>query len=284
MKYLIHLLIIAVLFIASGCNKKDTSTSSKEPIAKIHEKNLYLSDVEEVIPDGKSKEDSTMIAQNYIRNWIKKQLLLKKAENNLSKENKDIEKQIEEYRASLLIYRYQQQLIDQKLDTSVSREEIQEYYENNTSNFTLDKNLVKVLYIELPQNSPNISNVKTWISGDSEDNISKLKDYCYQYAKKYDDFDNNWIDFQELLNKIPLKINNPQRYLKYNDTMEEKDSLFHYFVKINEYKLKGSPAPVTYVEDKIKSVILNKRKHRLLEKLEKDLYNEALNRNEFIIY
>jgi hypothetical protein len=281
MRHLIYLSIIAVLL--SGC-KEERNTSSKEPIAKIHEKNLYLSDVEEVIPDDKSKEDSTMIAQNYIRNWIKKQLLLKKAENNLSEENKDIEKQIEEYRASLLIYRYQQQLIDQKLDTTVSREEIQKYYDKNTSNFTLDKNLVRVLYIELPQNSPNISNVKKWISKDSEDNISKLKDYCYQYAKKYDDFNNNWIGFEELINKIPLEINKPQRFLKYNNTLEEKDSLFHYFVKINEYKLKGTPAPVSYVEDKIKSVILNKRKHRLLEKLEKDLYNEALNRNEFIIY
>ncbi len=282
MKYIIYLFAIAIIF--SGCKNEEKNTSSKEPIAKIHKKNLYLSDVEDVIPDNKSKEDSTMIAKNYIKNWIKKQLLLKKAENNLSKEDKDVEKQIEEYRTSLLIYRYQQQLIDQKLDTTVSREEIQNYYENNTSNFTLDKNLVKVLYIELPQNSPNISNVKKWISEDSEDNISKLKDYCYQYAKKYDDFDNNWIGFQELLNKIPLEIQNSQRFLKYNNTIEEKDSLFHYFVRINEYKLKGTTAPVSYVDKKIKSVILNKRKHRLLKKIEKDLYNEALNRNEFIIY
>jgi hypothetical protein len=281
MKYLIYLSLLAVLL--SGCNK-EKKTSDKEPIAKIHEKVLYLSDVEEVIPDNKSKEDSSMIAQNYIRSWIKKQLLLKKAENNLAGENKDIEKQIEEYRASLLIYRYQQQLIDQKLDTNVSGEEIQKYYENNTSNFTLDQNLVKVLYIEVPQNSPNISNVKKWISSDEKDNLAKLEDYCYQYAKKFDDFDNNWVIFEELVNRMPTEVKNPQRFLKYNKTLEEKDSLLHYFIKINEYKLKGTPAPISYVENKIKSVILNKRKHRLLEKLEKDLYNEALNRNEFIIY
>lgn len=281
MKYLIYLTLITVFFL--GC-KEEKDTSNKKPIAKIHEKNLYLSDVEDIIPDNKSKEDSTMIAESYIRNWIKKQLLLKKAENNLSKENKDIQKQIEEYRSSLLIYRYQQQLINQKLDTTVSEKEIQNYYENNTSNFTLDKNLVKILYVELPQNSPNISSVKSWMKSENENDISKLRDYCYQYAKKYDDFDNEWIEFNRLITKIPIEINNPQRYLKYNKNIEEKDSLFHYFVKINDYKLKGTPAPVSYVQDKIKSVILNKRKHKLLEKLEKDLYNEALNRNEFIIY
>ncbi len=281
MKYLIYLTLITVFFL--GC-KEEKDTSNKKPIAKIHEKNLYLSDVEDIIPDNKSKEDSTMIAESYIRNWIKKQLLLKKAENNLSKENKDIQKQIEEYRSSLLIYRYQQQLINQKLDTTVSEKEIQNYYENNTTNFTLDKNLVKILYVELPQNSPNISSVKSWMKSENENDISKLRDYCYQYAKKYDDFDNEWIEFNRLITKIPIEINNPQRYLKYNKNIEEKDSLFHYFVKINDYKLKGTPAPVSYVQDKIKSVILNKRKHKLLEKLEKDLYNEALNRNEFIIY
>lgn len=281
MKYLIYLTLIAVSLL--GC-KEEKDTPNKKPIAKIHDKNLYLSDVEDVIPDNKSAEDSTMIAENYIQNWIKKQLLLKKAENNLSEKNKDIQKQIEEYRSSLLIYRYQQQLINQKLDTTVSEEEVQKYYEDNTSNFTLDKNLVKVLYVELPKNSPNISSVKNWMKSENENDISKLKDYCYQYAKKYDDFDNEWIEFNRLITKIPIEINNPQRFLKYNKNIEEKDSLFHYFIKINNYKLKGTPAPVSYVKDKIKSVILNKRKHKLLEKLEKDLYNEALNRNEFIIY
>ena len=281
MKYLIYLTLISVFFL--GC-KEEKDTSNKKPIAKIHEKNLYLSDVEDIIPDNKSEEDSTMIAESYIRNWIKKQLLLKKAENNLSEKNKDIQKQIEEYRSSLLIYRYQQQLIKQKLDTTVSEEEIQKYYDNHTSNFTLDRNLIKVLYVELPQNSPNISSVKSWMKSENEEDISKLKDYCYQYAKKYDDFDNEWIEFERLITKIPIEINNPQRFLKYNKNLEEKDSLLHYFVKINDYKLKGTSAPVSYVKDKIKSVILNKRKHKLLEKLEKDLYNEALNRNEFIIY
>jgi len=280
MKYIVYLTLMLVVL--SGCKEEDNT--SKKPIAKIHEKNLYLSDVESVIPNGKSKEDSAMIAENYIRNWIKKQLLLKKAEQNLSEDNKDIQKQIEEYRSSLLIYRYQQQLIDQKIDTTVSEDEISSYYKKNTSNFTLDENLVRVLYIELPKNSPNISNVKKWITSDDSEHINKLENYCYQYAKKFDDFNNDWIVFKNLINNIPLDINNPQRFLQYNQTIEHSDSLFNYFIKINEYKLKGTPAPISYVRDKIKSVILNKRKHHLLEKLEKDLYNEALNRNEFIIY
>lgn len=281
MKYTLPFLLLIFVGL-QACNKQQNQ--QKKPIARIHDKNLYLSDIAEIIPDNKSEEDSILIAKNYIQNWIKKQLLLKKAESNLPEESKNIQKQIDEYKTSLLIYRYQQQYIDQKLDTTVTEKEIDTYYENNTSNFTLDQNLVKVLYIELPINSPNLSSVKRWYKSDNEESIMKLEDYCYQYAEKFDDFDNEWIIFDNLIRNIPSNIDNSQRFLRYNTHLEVQDSLYHYLIKINDYKLKGTPAPVSYVRGKIKSVILNKRKHQLIEKLENDIYNEALNRNEFIIY
>jgi len=280
MKKLIGVLILFPLLF--GCQEK--RDQNKKPIAKIHDKYLYLSDISQVIPDNKSREDSIMIAKNYVKNWIKKQLLLTKAESNLPKDRGDIERQIEEYRASLLIYKYQQQYIDQKLDTAIQQKDIEDYYNQNKSNFILDEHLVKVLFIKLPNNSPNIENVKKWYKSGEEEDISRLEDYCYQYAEKFDDFNNNWVIFKNLMNKITYQIDNPSTFLQYNKNIEKQDSLYKYFIRINDYKLKGSSAPMPYVKDKIETLLLNKRKHQLLESLENDIYNEALNRNEFIIY
>jgi hypothetical protein len=285
MRYPFLLAIAALLIMATAC--QDQQKKSKKPIAKIHDQYLYLSDLQKVIPDDKSEEDSTLIAKNYINEWIKRQLLLNKAEENLDPETKDIQKQIENYRASLLIYRYQQQLIDQKLDTAVSEQEIQSYYEQNSSNFILDKNLAKVLYIKLAENSPNMEKVRDWYrSGDKEDQ-TRLKDYCYQYAEKFDDFNNEWIDFNTLIKNIPYSLKvSVSRFLKARKFLEVKDdenNVYH-FVRINDYQLKGTRAPLTYVEDRIRSIIINKRKHQMLEKLESDIYNEAMNHNEFVIY
>jgi len=281
MKYLL-LGMIPVLLCVIGC--QDNQQSEKKTIAKIHDQYLYLSDLNNVVPNNKSREDSTMIAKNYIQEWIKRQLLLKKAEENLDPKSKDIRKQIENYRASLLIYRYQQQLIDQKLDTTVSQKEVASYYNENSSNFVLDKNLARVLYIKLAEKSPNMDKVRQWYKSDDEADRNQLKDYCYQYAEKFDNFNNQWIDFNALIQNIPYEISQPARFFRSRRFLEVKDNSYYHFIRINDYKLKGSTAPMDYVEDRIKSIIINKRKHQLLEKLENDIYNEALNRNKFVIY
>jgi len=281
MRYALLGLMLTILFTA-GC--QNNQKTEKKPIAKIHDQYLYLSDLKSVVPDNKPKQDSTMIAKNYIQDWVKRQLLLNKAEENLDPQSKDIRKQIENYRASLLIYRYQQQLIDQKLDTVVSQQEIASYYNENTSNFVLDKNLARVLYIKLAENSPNMERVRQWYKSDDEQDRTRLKDYCYQYAEKFDDFNNRWIDFNGLIKNIPYEMDRPERFFRNRRFLEVKDNSFYHFIRINDYKLKGSTAPLDYVEDRIKSIIINKRKHQLLEKLENDIYNEALNHNEFVIY
>src|SRR6056297_978575 len=280
-----HISIFLLLFISVlilSCNQNNDT--NKQPIAKIHDNYLYLSDIREIIPNNKTEEDSLLIAKNYINNWIKKQLLLKKAELNLPEGMKNVEKEIEDYRSSLLIYRYQQQLIDQKLDTVVDESEMRNYYEENKSNFILDQVLVKATYIKLPINSPNIDNVKKWYKSDDEEHFSRLEDYCYQYAEIFDNFNGDWVPLNRINNIIPKKIKNPKSFLKYNKHIESEDSLNLHLIKINDYRLKGTEAPFNFVEDKINSLILNKRKHQLLEKLEKDIYNEALNHKEFKIY
>lgn len=275
-------IFILLVFTLAGCQEE--KNNNKEPIAKIHNKYLYLSDLKGVIPDEKSEEDSAHIAKNYINKWIKKQLLLEKAERNLSKERKDITKQIEDYRASLLIYRYQQELIDQKLDTVVTQEEIESYYNENSSNFILDKNLAKILYIKLSVNSPNLNNVRRWYKSNNEEDLEKLRDYSFQYAEKFDDFDNQWIDFDSFIKNLPLEVDQPRRFFRNNNILEEQEGNILHFIRINDYKLKGATAPLNYMREKIKNIIINKRKHQLLKQLENDIYNEALNRNEFVIY
>lgn len=271
-----------IIFILAACQQ--SQETQRKPIAKIHNNYLYLSDLRKVIPNSKSKEDSAIIAKNYINKWIKKQLLLEKAERNLPEKSRDITNQLEEYRASLLIYRYQQQLIDQKLDTVVTQQEIENYYKENASNFVLDKNLARILYIKLSVNSPNIENVRSWYRSNDESNLKKLTDYSYQYAEKFDDFDNQWIDFSSFIKNIPYEVNNAERFFRYRKYIEIKKNNFIHFIRINDYTLKGTTAPVNYVRDKIKSIIINKRKHQLLKTMENDIYNDALNRNEFVIY
>ncbi len=279
------LLILAamLLLFVFGCNKSGVDENDK-PLARVHNKFLFESDLKGLFPSNISREDSITLAKNYINDWIKKQLMLQKAEENLTDESKNIEKQIEDYRSSLLIFKYRQELIKQKIDTVVTDQEIESYYKEYSANFILNHNIVKALYLKVSKESPEIDKVRQWYKSDDTESLTKLEDYCYQYATKFDNFNGQWLPFNNLLNELPLTIDDEERYLRYNKYIETDDSLFYYFVKINDYALKSTVQPIEYAKPKIKTIILNKRKFSFFEKLENNIYNNALNRNEFIIY
>ncbi len=277
------ILVFFLVVFAFSCSKSDNEIEDI-PLARVHNKFLYESDIKSLFNSNISKEDSIVVARNYINDWIKKQLLMQKAELNLNEESKDIEKQIEDYRSSLLIFKYKQELIKQKLDTIITNQEIENYYNEYSGNFILNHNIVKALFLKISKEAPENDKVKRWYKSNDQENLSRLEDYCYQYATKFDDFDNKWIPFNNLLIEIPTNINDQERYLRYNKYIETEDDLFYYFVKINEYSLKSTVQPLEYAQLKIKSILLNKRKFTFIDELENTIYNDALNRNEFIIY
>lgn len=119
-----------------ACNENFNEQES--PVAKVFDKYLLLSEVKSIIPAGTPSADSAILAQSYVRNWITKQLLLHKANQNLSDEEKNIRKQVEDYSSSILIHKYKEKLVSQKLDRRVSEDEITRYYDNNKFNFILN--------------------------------------------------------------------------------------------------------------------------------------------------
>lgn len=279
-KKIIVLFLIAVLASCSAFHQGKKG----EKIAKVGDKYLYESDLKDVLKRGMSATDSAHIRKSFIDSWIRKQLMLGKAEMNLTDEEKDVDKQLEDYRTSLLIFKYEQQLLRQKLDTVITQEEIQKYYNENNRNFILNSPIVKALYIKLPASAPYLNKVRRWYRSDDESDINDLESYCYQYAIKYDYFNDHWIYFNTILSEVPKEVTDKPRFLKYNPYFEASDSLYHYFVNIRDYQLSGSVSPLPFVENDIKNILLNKRKINFVKEVENKIYVDALDKKRFEIY
>jgi hypothetical protein len=274
---------LSLLSVALSCRRLETRSWEK-PLAQVLETKLYPSDIRDIFPGNVSEEDSIMILQTYVDKWVRKQLILQKAELNLTEEQKDVRQQIEEYRSSLLIYKYEQNLILQKLDTVIKKEEIETYYAENPSNFNLDRHIVKALFIKLPLAAPDLWRVRQMYRSEREEDFRELERYCYQYGVKYDYFDDQWIPFTTITRALPNEIRNPDNFLRWNRYIEQQDSAFRYLVNLREYCLAGTVAPLPYVEHKIRSIILNKRKVQFVRDLENNIYKDALNKGSFTIY
>jgi len=279
----LFLYLIAIIFILPSCIPKNRDEKEK-PVARVYDDYLYLSDLNNQIPAGLKQEDSMRISRRLTEEWIRNRLLLKQAELQLPEDMADVEKQVEEYRTSLLIFKYKQKLLAQNLDSLVTEEEILNYYEENSSNYLLEDDIVQVTYLEIPVSSPEISDVRRWYRSDKLENIESLKNYCQEYAEHYLINDTNWIHFTDLMTWTPLKVDNPSVYLNYNRNIETSDSNYFYFIRINNRMKEGEVKPLSMVRGNIRTVLLNKRKLKYIQDLENTVYNDGINRNQVEIY
>ncbi len=255
----------------------------KEVVARVYDKYLYKSDLIGVVPEELSEEDSTLIAENYINNWGKAQLVLYKAELNLTEEKKSFEKQLQDYRNDLVTHAYKQELIRQKLDTNISEQEIEEYFNAHPENFKLKENIVKAFYLTLDKAAPKLSDVKRWYKSSKKEDYLSLQDYCIQFATSFNLNDSIWMSYNDLLKFIPIE-GNQEQFLRSTKFYETQDSLSLYFLRIEEYKIKNSTSPLQYVKPTVKSIIINQRKLELISKMEEELVEKALNKKNFEIY
>jgi hypothetical protein len=191
---------------------------------------------------------------------------------------------LEEYRVGLLLYKYQSQYVAEKMDTNVSETSIINYYNEFKDNFKLRELSLKGLFIKIPNDAPDIANVRLLIRSKREVDSTKLADYCYRYATKYDNFNNQWEYFSTLQEQWPEVISNPENTIRYGNLLNAKDSLFTYFARIDDFLFKGDYSPLSFERDKIKNIILNRRKIEIVTNLEQDIYNDALKNDNFKIY
>lgn len=269
--------LTALLFLVLGaaCNSSGDSVND-EPLVKINEKLLTKGMVYKAIPNSLSKDDSTIFAQDYINRWIRSELLISKAELNLTPEEKDVAQLLEEYRRSLLIHQYQQKLLEQKYSPLITSSEIKTYYTDMVDNFKLSQPILKGVFVIVPQSAPNINDLNALYRSDDSEDLVKLEAYCFQNAKKYEVFLDHWLVFDDINKWLPEPIDRPERFIRNNSHYHTTDSLYQYFLSVKEYKLSSEVAPLEFVEGKIKAILLNKKRLEFIKQLEADLYEEAL--------
>jgi hypothetical protein len=277
------ILLLLLLASCQSSSNKDKEGTEK-PIARVLEKNLYPSDLKLIMPKKLNKKDSTRFADSYIQQWIMDELLLHQAEGNLSEGNKDIQKEIDEYRKNLLVYRYETELVKQKLDTLVGMDEINQYYESHKQNFMLKDNIVKVHYVKIDKKTPNADKVKKWYASSDEKEQDNLKKFCIQFASNFFIDDNTWLLLDDVMKEIPLRDYNPELFLKTTRNIELNDSLYSYYLFIKDFKIKNSPSPVSFEKDNIRQIIINKRKLNLIEEMKQSVYGSAKEKNNFEVY
>lgn len=281
MKQLFFFLFIVA--IAISCTEK-SSVNNSPRIASVNDVVLHQDELDRYIPEGISGEDSIAFIDQFIQKWTKEQVILQKAEDILPNESKDVAQRLENYRKSLLIYSYEQAYLESRLDTIVSAEEIEAYYNNHKKEFTLKGYIIKGYFAQFPD-SIDLENVSKWYQLRETDDYINLNSFSQMNAIAYHLDTTSWIYFDQVLDKIPLENSiHKNSFIKYKKKITFKEDNINYYLNITDSKLEDELSPLVFETEKIKAILLNKRTQQLRKELNDNLYSDALKKQQITIY
>jgi hypothetical protein len=266
--------ILFVVVVLSACTNLFQSDQEDRIVARANEKYLRISELEERIPDGLSQRDSITLAENYIAKWIQQEILTQKAKESLKSDEQDFAKQLDEYRNSLLLFTLEQKLVSQYLDTMVTMSEIEDYFAENRSQFELKGNIVKFDFVKINKGSRRLKEFRRLLKSSDPENVIALAGYAEKNATDYW-FAREWISMNDLLDAMPLEVDNQALYLRRTTYAEAEDSAYIYLVRINDYMTADSISPLEFEKEKIRNIILNGRKIDLIEKKRQEFIDQA---------
>lgn len=269
--------VFILLFLVFSACKSDEKKHQEPPLAKAGDTYLYPSDLLDYLA-GSTGEDSVMLTQRLIEDWVKDQILLKKAEEQLMN-IAEIEFKVKKYREDLMLAEYRNALL-RKHDIGVTDSEIDQYYISHIENFLAAENYLLINYIVLPNETDNISNLVNLLNKDSVPHF--IMNYCASFPEKCVMTENYWISQEQLQFEVLLPDYYHQESSQYKLYETEDETLLIY--KISEIRNKGEVMPLVLVKNQIMQILTYKKKRDKLQEIEDKAFINAINSKSFEIY
>ena len=275
-------LFVLFLFLSlKSCTWINNKNNIEENIlARVGNNKLYHSDIVYLPILG----DSSEFYSNQISIWIKRQLILSSAFQNVEVKNK-IDRQVNKYREDLILFEFEKYLFSTTIKNPISYGDIVTYYEENKNDFILPFNLVKALYAKIPLQAPSINQFRSDFLRYPLSDISEIRSYCFQFAEKSFLEDSTWIKFDEIIINTPFPRDiDKTSFLKTRKFYEIKEEKFIHFIKILDKKLIGDYSPLSFEVDIINTILLNKRKQELFDNLRDSIFINSIEGVDYEIY
>ncbi len=277
---------IVVLFsLLASCNGLFNSEEEKEPLARVGDSYLYKSDVASMLRSNMSAQDSAFFVANYINTWAARQLLLSKAKINLAEDKQtEYDRLVEDYKTELYTRAYMDALVQRSSDTAISESQLRQFYEKEKENFRATEKLLRLRFVTLPNQFLDKNVVVEKLKGFQPDDKIYLDSIAVQFKKIHFN-DSVWVSATRIIEEIPpLNYQNLDRHLKKSQFFELQDSLGVYLGKVTDVLEANEVAPISYIAPKIKQIIQNRRRLDYIRKLETEIIDEAIKKNEFEVY
>ncbi len=282
MRRLIYL-FVCIVVLAACSSESDLSQNGKDALVGVKGRVLSEQEVWDAMPKGFTSADSVQFVDNYVKSWVGKELLYDQALRNVP-DLQEIDKLVEQYRKQLIIFEYQKQLISERLEQQISETEMENFYEMYADKFKLNSAIIKGLFLKVPEDAPQIEDLKKWCRTTDAQSIENIEKYSLKNAIIYEYFIDKWVSFADVMDNIPYAITDQTAFLRNNKVLEVNDNGYWYLLKISDYMAKGSLEPFDFAKTQILEILINRKKLTFFKDIEQDMYEDALRRKQIQFY
>ena len=280
-KALVAILLAGIA--AVSCEWVDKVISG-ETVASVGKVRLSRAELNKALPSGLLPEDSVRLAHQYINTWASEIIFLQVAENQLSKEELDVSAELDEYRKSLLKYRYEQRYVNERLDTIFTDSQIREYYNAHQDRFVLRVPVVRADFLCISPDSPYIDEFRENIASDDAQRMQYSDSLAYFSAIRYETFGGKWINLNDLALEFGIDYSELLTYKKGDWIEYEGGTGLLHLAFVKSFVPAGKIAPLEYATPLIKDILLSIRKKELVSALEDQLVEDAIQSGVFVQY
>lgn len=276
-------LLACMMVLTSACQyTEEPDRSEDQLLAEVFSRQLYYSDMASMLYDGVTPEDSILIVNAYVERWVREQLLMQKAEQNIPKDL-NLNKLVNDYRESLILNNYERLLIDSQLDSTVTQEQLTDFYEANKDQYHLEKPIAHILFLQIKDNRPNLDHALGWWNDPKPENLKRLARYAKQYADKAMLADSTWMPLEDVVYMLPPGV------MSENSATPGKEIRFqeqdvNYLLKIRDIRSTLEIAPLAYIRDQATRAILHRRQIDLINQVKEQLYDLEIRKNNVKVY
>lgn len=245
------------LFLFSCSGNRD------KKICQVGEHILYASELEvrkELFFPHLNDEEAKKKA---IEQWIEQQGVKLEIESVSPKVKVAHELSIEDELMQLNLFELENQFITKHLDSIISEQEIQDYYESHRENYKAESYIVRALYIKVPDTVAGVLNIDEHYLLKNDKDLEEIKKYANLYATSFYFEEERWIYFDDLIRGLSISSNTKEALVRNKGKSIFMDNGETHFINILDFRTKSISSPMEVERAGIRRHILKRRVNNL---------------------
>jgi|SRR5690554_1190140 len=247
------------LFLLSCTNVFETK------VCKVGDEILYETDLNTMIRLFYADYEEEKAKDLAIKQWAIQQRIKLRLKETLPDVHLKNALQTQQELMALNLFELENEYIQSHLDTIVSENEIQDYYNKHRENYKTQSYIVRALYIKIPDTVASVLDIDTHYMLNNDKDREEIKKYANLYATNFYFEENRWIFFDDLVREVPISPNEKNELISNRGKAKFSEKGETHYINILDYRTKSISSPLEAERDVIKRHVLTRKINNLRE-------------------